>query len=98
MIYYVKEEAVFVKYGDEAAKLYYADEEKKKQEKAKRQEEEEKEFFRENIRSDKTYNILINELNKNINDEEIKIKIKTMIKYLYYNKIIVFGAGLFGLS
>jgi hypothetical protein len=61
-------------------------------------EEEEKEFFRENIRSDKTYNILINELNKNINDEEIKIKIKTMIKYLYYNKIIVFGAGLFGLS
>ena len=34
-------------------------------------EEEEKEFFRENIRSDKTYNILINELNKNINDEEI---------------------------
>ena len=61
-------------------------------------EEEEKEFFRENIRSDKTYNILINELNENINDEEIKIKIKTMIKYLYYNKIIVFGAGLFSLS
>jgi hypothetical protein len=44
MIYYVKEEAVFVKYGDEAAKLYYADLEKKEQEKAKRQEEEEKQF------------------------------------------------------
>jgi len=31
-IYYVKEEAIFVKYGDEAAKLYYAEEERKKQE------------------------------------------------------------------
>jgi hypothetical protein len=31
MIYYDKEEAVFVRYGDEAAKLYYAEEEKKKQ-------------------------------------------------------------------
>ena len=32
MIYYDKEEAVFVRYADEAAKLYYAEEEKKKQE------------------------------------------------------------------
>jgi hypothetical protein len=39
-------------------------------------EEKEKELFRENITSDKTYNILISELNKNINDEEIKQKSK----------------------
>ena len=53
-----------------------------------------KKFFRENKRSDKTDNILINELNENKNDEEII----TMIKYLYDNKIIVFGAGLFSVT
>ncbi len=53
-----------------------------------------KKFFRENIRSDKKDNISINELNEIKNDEEII----TVIKYLYYNKIIIFGASLFSLA
>ena len=53
-----------------------------------------KNILRENIRRDEIDNISINELNENKNDEEII----TVIKYLYYNKIIIFCAGLFSLA
>ena len=38
-------------------------------------------------------------MNNNIHgNEEAKIKIETMIRYLYFSNIIKFGAGLFGLA
>ena len=61
-------------------------------------EDEEKEYFKENIRSDKTCNILLNELEENINNEEIKNKLKPMIKYLYHNKILAYSSGVYGLA
>ena len=60
-------------------------------------EDEEEEYFKENIRSDKTFNILRNEIKDNINDEEIKLKIITMIKYLYFNKILAYSSGVYSL-
>ena len=62
-------------------------------------EEKKDNYFKYNLKADKTYNSLLEEMNIYIHgNEEAKIKIETMIKYLYFSNIIKFGSGLFNLA
>ena len=62
-------------------------------------EEKKDNYFKYNLKADKTYNLLLEEMNNNIHGNgEAIIKIETMIRYLYFSGIIKFGSGLFGLA
>ena len=62
-------------------------------------EEKKDNYFKYNLKADKTYNLLLEEMNNNIHGNgEAIIKIETMIRYLYFSDIIKFGSGLFGLA